>query len=475
MKRPRGVVFGLGFALLLAARTAGAQADPKQESDLEALCLSLCAIQEPNVDVAAMKKVLAGLTEEARKQLQGEHSPKGKISRLNAVLLTNRKVTYISNKYWRDSTLTASLLRRQGNCLSTTTLYVLIGKRLKLPIRAVVIPEHAFARYDDGRTRINIETTTGGREQPNAHYRAQHNWPDSDTRFLGYGKSLTDKQFAALLHRYAGMFLAQANQPKKAIEMIEKAIALWPDNPDYQLDRCSVRYSGLGQREAAVAGYKTVFLKARSIGAKTRALLGIVTDFRAHSQHRQALALLRQAYKIAPKYLHSVVLSQMASSYRSLRRFDEALVTQELATVLGGDAEDFAGLAIFYKNARKLEDAIRCLRRSVKMNPESWHTRLILAGYLIRAGHPEEGWQMFKTVKKPRVNVNSFHTNMAWFYGSVGKKKKFLEHLKRALELSQSPGILNYIKTEVDFDRYRNDPDYKQLVHRHRKRLLGGK
>lgn len=163
----------------------------------------------------------------------------------------------------------------------------------------------------------------------------------------------------------------------------------------------------------------------------------------------------------------------MASSYRTLRRFDEALVAQELATALEGDAEDYSGLAIFYKNAGKIEDAIRCLHLSLKMNPENWDTRLILAGYLIRAGRKDEGWAMFRTVKVPRTDHAHYQTNMAWFYASVGKKNDFLHHLDRALSLSQSPHILNYIRTEVDFDRYRGDADFQATVKRHRDRLLG--
>jgi len=41
-------------------------------------------------------------------------------------------------------------------------LYVVVGAALELPIKLVLIPRHAYARWDDGRTRINIETTAAG-------------------------------------------------------------------------------------------------------------------------------------------------------------------------------------------------------------------------------------------------------------------------------------------------------------------------
>ena len=43
--------------------------------------------------------------------------------------------------------------------------------------------------------------------------------------------------------------------------------------------------------------------------------------------------------------------------------------------------------------------------------------------------------------------------------------------LDRAMSLAASAGILDYVKSEVDFDRYRADGDFQALVERHRLRL----
>jgi len=466
------VIAALLTAALFAALPHALAADAPAP-DLGALCLKLAVVQEPEVDVAAMKKALDALVAACKARLGDVKEPAKVVAVLNAVLLKDRQVTYISNKYWRDSTLSASLLRGRGNCLSTTTLYVVIAQRLSLPIHAVVVPHHAFARYDDGKTRINIETTRQGATQTDEDYQERHPWYPRDEKFFGYNRSLSADAFAAVLHQYGGRHLLSTRRPQDALVQIQKAKALWPENLQIELDRLSVLRTGLGEQAKALEGYKTILATSKSLEGKTFALLGLAGILQDQSRHEQALSLLRQAYRITPRHLEQAILSSMASSYRTLRRFDEALVAQELSTVLGGEAEDFTGLAIFYKNANKLEDAIRCLRVAVKKNPESWNTRLILAGYLIRAGHDEEGWKMFATVKAPRVNMQFFHTNMTWFHGSVGKKKEFLEHLEKALALSKTPGILNYVKTEVDFDRYRDDKDFKALIEKHRQRLGG--
>lgn len=464
---PRLLLFA-PFALLfaLAARA--------EDIDLTETCLKLAVVQEPDADVAKMKAALAELEAKTKKRLEGVTEPREIVKGLNEILLLNRKVSYISNKYWRDSTLVASLLRGQGNCLSTSTLYAVIGQRLGLPIHAVTIPGHAFARFDDGTTRFNIETTNQGVELPDSYYHSMGAWSDEDAEAIGHGKTLTAREFAALLHSYAGRHLVSLEKHEAALAETEEALRLWPGNEEYALERLGILYDGMGKRSEALKGYANLAKTARSPEVRVRGMLGLVGDLQANDKHEEALDLLRQAFHDAPKSVLPTVLTEMASSYRTLRRFNEALTTQDLAlaATFQPEADDFTLLAIYYKNANLLEDAIRCLRRSIERNPEDWNTRLILAGYLIRGKHEEEGWKMFKTVEKPPVDEQFFETNMAWFYGSVGKKKELLEHLGKALDLATEPSLLNYIKTEVDFDKFRDDAEFKALVEKHRKRLV---
>lgn len=458
---------------VLAAILALAVAARAEEIDLAETCVQLGVVQEPELDVAKMKEAIDALAGKAKKRLEGAKEPREVVAALNGVLLMDRKVSYISNKYWRDSTLAASLLRGHGNCLSTATLYVVIGQRLGLPIHAVIVPRHAFARFDDGATRINIETTNKGMELPDEYYKAMGEWTEADRAALGYGESLSTAQFAAQLHAYAGRHLEQTEQHEPALAQVDEAIRLWPANEDYALQRLSLLLGGLGRREEALRGYQALLEKTRSGEVRVRVLMANAVDLQGHEKHPEALEVLRTAFHDAPKQVLAEVLGMMASSYRTLRRFPEALLAQDLAlsAQFQPEAGDFTELAIYYKNANQLDDAVRCLKEALERNPEDWNTRLILAGYLIRAKHDDEGWAMFKTVEKPRVDEQFYETNLAWFFGSVGKKAEFLDHLGKALTLAKTPDILNYVNTEVDFDRYREDADFKKLVEAHRERL----
>jgi tetratricopeptide (TPR) repeat protein len=465
----------LCFVLLASAGAPLHAVQAKPDSiDLAELCFTLATIQEPEVDVAAMRAALVQLEKDAKAKLVGAKDAADRVARLNQCLLTGRKVSYLSNQYWRDSTLAASLLRHRGNCISTATLYVVIAQRLSLPIRAVLVPHHAFARWDDGTTRINIETTDGGKEVPDSHYRQQWQWLDEDAKLLGLGQSLDDARFAAELRQLASRHLAQSAKPGPALAQLDQAIALWPGNDALRLARLSLLYT-MGKREEALAGEAALMRSSPSPEVRGAAMLSLASDLQDHQKHAEALQLLFLAHKTAPKYQSSRVLSQMSTSYRALRRFGEALACQELSTALDGEADDWANLAIFYKNADRLEDAIRCLQVALAKNPESWSTRLMLAGYLIRAKREDDGWAMFKTVEKPRLDEEFYYTNLAWFYGSVGKQAEFLENLEQALSRSTTAGILDYISTEVDFDRYREAVEFKALVEKYRAKLGAGR
>ena len=69
-----------------------------------------------------------------------------------------------------------------------------IGERLGMPLYGVVVPGHFFVRYDDGKTRFNIETTSKGNCADDEHYRVNFNVPDSSDGRSIYLKNLNPHQ-----------------------------------------------------------------------------------------------------------------------------------------------------------------------------------------------------------------------------------------------------------------------------------------
>jgi tetratricopeptide (TPR) repeat protein len=66
----------------------------------------------------------------------------------------------------QQTDLSQVLAKRTFNCVSSATLYNVIGRRLKLDLRAVEVPNHAFSILYDGTKHADVETTTAAGFNP---------------------------------------------------------------------------------------------------------------------------------------------------------------------------------------------------------------------------------------------------------------------------------------------------------------------
>ncbi|MCX7806489.1 MAG: hypothetical protein N3A38_15080, partial [Planctomycetota bacterium] len=114
------------------------------------------------------------------------------------------------------------------------------------------------------------------------------------------------------------------------------------------------------------------------------------------------------------------------------------------------------------------------IRRALKINPESWNLKMIEAGYMVLKGQREEGIRRFEEIQRPRGDVEFYESMVAWFYAVSRQRDKFYAQLEKALTIAHSTHILVWIEQDEDLDHYRNEPEFKELVARHRDRLLGG-
>lgn len=471
--------------LLLQSATFGESAAPVAEptkADPKTLfdrVIELNRIQEPELDTKAARTAFNALVSRVREALPAARTPRDKVAVLNRILLADRKVAYLSNKYWRDATLAASLLRGKGNCLSTSTLYVLVGDALKLPVRMVIVPRHAYARWDEGKVRINIETTNGGREVPDSVYLDRGNATPEDIRALGWGRSLDQKGFLAELLLVAAGHRGGQNRLEDAMDLMEQAEKLVPGRSDIKLSRLQLMADITGRRSEA---QKKIIAMLRSgripPTVSTNALMLLAQHAAAAGDFTRERKLLLGAFAAAPKSSQRGVLQELASCHRSLKDFRGAVRYMELAEALcPKDSPEYAAilynLAIYQKNDNRLTGALASLRKARKINPESWNLKMIEAGYLVLNGQREEGLKRFAQIKRPRGDVEFYENMLAWFYSVSRQREKFYKQFKYALSIARTTRVIEWLDQDVDLDVYRNEPEFKALVEEHRKRLLG--
>lgn len=72
---------------------------------------------------------------------------------------TKVKEKSTKEKYPEPYLISNLLLKSEGNCSTMPVAYTMVAQRLGLPVKLVTIADHQFCRFDNGKVRLNIETT----------------------------------------------------------------------------------------------------------------------------------------------------------------------------------------------------------------------------------------------------------------------------------------------------------------------------
>jgi tetratricopeptide (TPR) repeat protein len=123
------------------------------------------------------------------------------------------------------------LERKQGYCVGIASLYLLVAERLNLPIFAAATPSHVFLRYDDGTSRINIETLQQGVSIPDDQYIREQKIPEKSIRRGVFMRNLTTGEFLAQVHNNLGVVFSEKKEFDKAAPEYERALDLDPQLP----------------------------------------------------------------------------------------------------------------------------------------------------------------------------------------------------------------------------------------------------
>lgn len=128
-----------------------------------------------------------------------------------------------------EGTVIASALeRKRGNVWALTGIYCTVAHAVGVPVYPVVTPYHAFARYDDGTERINVEMAEAGASFPDEIYKTGYGLTSLDTTADlrgGSAANLLAAQVAAL----AGA-ARLAGDTEKAGALATLATTLDPDS-----------------------------------------------------------------------------------------------------------------------------------------------------------------------------------------------------------------------------------------------------
>ena len=140
-------------------------AQPDEKIDLEQGALLMAKVCYPEMDAKACRKKLDELAEKVRPKVAAVERPREQLKTLSRFLFDDERFRGNWEDYFdpQNSYLNRVLERKLGIPISLSVLYLLIAKRLKLPVFGVGIPGHFMVKYEDQRSEVYVDTFNGGR------------------------------------------------------------------------------------------------------------------------------------------------------------------------------------------------------------------------------------------------------------------------------------------------------------------------
>ncbi len=217
-----GLLLGLALGLLWAGPEDAGFLDELQR--VETACGPVC----PYVDPTTLSTQMSALEERARAFV----SAAARVEALNRLVFEHLGIKPSQDLKDPDNLILSRVLdRKQGYCVGIASLYLVIADRLRLPIYAVATPSHVFLRYDDGTTRINIETLQQGANVPDEQYVRGQKIPQESIARGVFMRNLTADEFLAQVHNNLGVIYSERKDYEHAASEYEAAFDLDPHFP----------------------------------------------------------------------------------------------------------------------------------------------------------------------------------------------------------------------------------------------------
>jgi regulator of sirC expression with transglutaminase-like and TPR domain len=136
-----------------------------EDFDLEQGVLLLCRTQYSQINVEAYSALLDDYAGELRQRLDLNGSAEQIIRVINDYLFRELKFIGDEQNFYdpENSYFNMVLDRRMGSPISLSLLYLLVARRLRLPMAGIGMPGHFLCRYQSSRAEIYIDPFHGGR------------------------------------------------------------------------------------------------------------------------------------------------------------------------------------------------------------------------------------------------------------------------------------------------------------------------
>jgi regulator of sirC expression with transglutaminase-like and TPR domain len=137
---------------------------PGDEIDMQTGSFLLARYAYPSLDVSIYERQLNDMARELRGQIGSRVSGEEAVKALNRYLFTEQGFKGNTKDYYEleNSYLNRVMDRRTGIPISLSAVYLLIGRRLGLPVHGIGMPGHFLVKYESEKYKIFIDCFNGG-------------------------------------------------------------------------------------------------------------------------------------------------------------------------------------------------------------------------------------------------------------------------------------------------------------------------
>ena len=221
------------FAVAITVVVHVHAADPAPDRPFLASLIALDAehrgLCETRLKAAAVRARVHSLADSVRSDtvdLPTPIDPTSMIQRLNTVVFGTGGVSSSPDLHDPCYLLVSGVLASgRGYCVGVAGVYLSVAEELDLPIFPVATPSHVFLRYDDGATRINIDTDGGAAIPDERYIEQQRIAPDSVRRGV-FLRNLSADQFLAQVRNNLGVLESERGEFDRASAEYTTALAI---------------------------------------------------------------------------------------------------------------------------------------------------------------------------------------------------------------------------------------------------------
>ena len=367
-----------------------------------------------------------------------------------------------------DLFLHSVLDEKQGYCLSLSVLYLGLGERLGLDLYGVVVPGHFFVRYDDGRVRFNIETTSNGGTASDEHYIEKFNVVDETDGI--YLRNLNKLETLGCFFNNLGNSYTEVGDINQALSALEIAVEINPSLSESRSNLGNI-YLRKGMANEAIYQYRLA-LQSNPRDAKTHNNLGnaysrekmvsaaiieyltaieldpdfidgyanLAAAYANQQMYGKAIGQLNYATTLEPE--KATLYVQMGEIYRRMENYDEAIFQYKKALRRKRDlAQAHNGIGICYGEMNETNKAIAAYKKALKIDPKMAAAMANLGNVYFGRKKYDKALEYYNNAVRIQPDDGSTHYNIAAAYSNKKEYEKAVPAYLKAVELDTLTGL----------------------------------